>query len=156
MAAPEELIARVNEAGEAYARFIERQSDAAFHRRPTPEEWAAAELTGHVAEFPATFAAQARRLASSPGLKLGRSLDDPGRLAAVEKLAGAGPVEAADSVRATIRQAIEELRAIPPDAWQVAGEHSRLGRLTVAEVVQEFIVDHIQTHLAQARATVGA
>jgi DinB superfamily len=95
MATTEELLESLERAGEEYAQFIEGQSPEAFHRRPGPDEWTAAELTGHVSEFPATFADQARRLASSPGAPLGRTLDDPGRLAALARLAGAGPPEAA-------------------------------------------------------------
>src|SRR5438067_8437519 len=112
MSTTEEIVAAIEQAGEDYARFIEVQSPEAFHRRPAPEEWTAAELTGHVAESPVTFSAQALKLSRGPGSQLGRSLDDPGRLAAVEKLAGAGPVEAAAAVRSGVKEAAGSLRAI--------------------------------------------
>ena len=153
---PEELVASIERSGEEYAGFIEGQSEEAFHRRPAPNEWTAAELTGHVAEFPVTFSEQARRLANSPGLQIGRGLDDPGRLAAVEKLAGAGPAEAAVAVRQGAQQAVGTLRAVPSDRWQVKGQHPRLGELSVAEIVEHFIADHLRDHLEQARAAVGA
>src|SRR5438093_9069324 len=153
---PDELIVTIERVGEEYAQFIEAQSEEAFHRRPAPDEWTAAELTGHVAEFPVTFSAQALRLSKNPNAQLGRSLDDPGRLAAVEKLAGAGPAEAAAQVRGGIKEAVAALRAISPDGWRVKGDHPRLGEIMVAEVVEHFIVDHIQDHLDQARQTVGA
>ena len=155
MASKDELIAAIEQAGEEYARFIETQADEPFHRRPGLDEWTAAELTGHVAEFPTTFADQARRLADAPGSPLGRALDDPGRLAAVARLAGVGPAEAAAQVRETVRRAAETLRAIPPDGWQARGQH-RTGELTVAEVVERFIATHLRDHLAQARAAVGS
>ena len=152
----EQLIVDLEQAGEDYARFIEAQSPEAFQRRPAPEEWTAAELTGHVAEFPATFSEQARRVAESPGLQLGRSLDDPGRLAAVAKLAGAGPAEAAAMVRSGVQQAASTLRGIPAAGWEAKGQHRSLGEMSVAEVVERFIVCHLREHLRQARATVGA
>jgi DinB superfamily len=156
MSTTEEIVAAIEQAGEDYARFIEAQSPEAFHRRPAPEEWTAAELTGHVAEFPVTFSEQARRVSESPGLQLGRSLDDPGRLAAVEKLAGAGPVEAAAAVRGGIRQAADSLRGISEAGWQAKGQHPRLGEISAREVVEHFILDHLREHLKQARAAVGA
>jgi DinB superfamily len=156
MATPQELLAALEQAGEEYARFIEVQSEAAFHRRPGPDEWTAAELTGHVAEFPVTFSGQARRLVDSPGQPIGRGLDDPGRLAAVAKLAGAGPVQAAAEVRNGVRQAAETLRSIPPDGWRATGQHQRAGELSVADIVERFIVSHLREHLGQARAAVGS
>ncbi|HYU17779.1 MAG TPA: DinB family protein [Chloroflexota bacterium] len=156
MPSAQELIAGIEQAGEEYARFIETQSEEAFHRRPAEEEWTAAELTGHVAEFPATFAEQARRLAESPGLKIGRMLDDPGRLAAVARLAGAGPADAARAVRATVHQAVSTLRGIPGSAWDVRGQHPRYGDMSLAYLVEHFVLDHLRDHLKQAQAAVGA
>ncbi|MDE3076349.1 MAG: DinB family protein [Chloroflexota bacterium] len=150
-----ELIAGVKQAGEAFAGFIERQNTEAFHRRPAPEEWTAAELCGHVAEFPTTFARQAREVALHPGGGLGRGLDDPGRLTAVPKLAGAGPVQAAAAVRSGLEEAVALLSSIGEEQWQATGSHPRLGPLTVSGMVEHFILDHLRDHLKQARVAVG-
>jgi hypothetical protein len=151
-----ELSAEIERLTEEYARFIEAQTPAAFHFRPGPTRWTAAELTGHVAEFPVTFSGQALRLSRNPSLQLGRSLDDPGRLAAVARLAGAGPTEAAEAVRQGGRQAAETLRQIRAEGWLVTGQHSRLGEISVSQVVEQFIISHLREHLGQARATVAA
>lgn len=156
MPTTEELIAELESAGEEYARFIEVQSPEAFHRRPTPDEWTAAELTGHVAEFPLTFSEQARRVAEQPGVQIGRGLDDPGRLAAVARLAGADPTQAAAAVRAGVRQAAGTLRGLSADGWEARAQHPRYGELTSTEIVRRFVLDHIREHLGQARATVDA
>src|SRR5207248_1449197 len=130
MSTTEEIVAAIEQAGEDYARFIEVQSPEAFHRRPAPEEWTAAELTGHVAEFPVTFSEQARRVSESPGPQLGRSLDDPGRLAAVEKLAGAGPVEAAAAVRGGLRPAARSRTSSPGPSARGRPGSTRSGSTT--------------------------
>src|SRR5256885_1980215 len=83
------------QAGEAYASFVEVLSEEQFRRRPAPDEWTAAEITGHVSEAPLTFANHARRLAAEGGGKAGRPPEDPGRLAAVARLANRGPKEGA-------------------------------------------------------------
>jgi hypothetical protein len=151
-----ELIDAVERTGEQYAEFIEAQTLEAFHFRPGPDEWSAAEITGHVAEFPATFSEQARRLSEQPGLQLGRSLDDPGRVEAVKKLAGAEPLEAAALVRSTVQSALGSLQSIEPAGWQVKGQHRTYGEMTVQQIVQRFVADHLRTHLEQARAAVAA
>lgn len=155
MPGPQELIAAVEQAAEAYAAFIARQSETAFHRRPAPDEWTAAELTGHVAEFPSTFAEQVRRLANNPSAPIGRSLEDPGRLSAVARLAGAGPAAAAGEVRTGLQQALATLGSIPAAGWEVRGQHPRFGSVSVAELVERLILSHLRDHLEQARAACG-
>jgi hypothetical protein len=156
MPTPEELIASIQQAGEDYAAFIEMQSPEAFHRRPAEGEWSAAELSGHVAEFPTTFTEQAGRLAASPGMQIGRAPDDPGRLGAVASMAEASPADAATAVRRAVQQAASSLRGIRADGWQVKGRHQRLGEMTVTEVVEHFVADHLRDHLIQAREAVGS
>jgi hypothetical protein len=150
-----EIIAGIERAGEEYARFVEGLSPEAFHRRPGPEDWSAAEITGHVSEAPVTFAGYARRVVEAPGASVGRMPDDPGRLAAVARLGDAGPVEGARLVREGIADAVAILRALPPEGWQAIGTHPRLGDVTVADMVRASILEHVRGHLEQARAAAG-
>ena len=150
-----ELIAALEQAGEEFARFVEGLPPEAFHRRPGPDDWTAAEVTGHVSEAPVTFAAHVRRVAETPGAAVGRPPEDPGRLAAVARLGDAGPAEGAQLVRRGVREACAILRAIPAAGWQARGVHSRLGELTVTELVRLSIVEHVRGHVAQAREAAG-
>ena len=147
-----ELIAEMERLGEEYARFLGGLSAEVLHRRPRPDWLTAAELGGHAAELPVAFAEQARALSESPGLEIGREPDDPRRLLGAAKLARAEPGEVAAAVREGVRQAAGLLRGIPPEGWQVRGHHHGLGELTVAEVVEQFILGHLRDHLAEARA----
>ena len=151
----DELVSAFEQLSEEYARFVEAQTGEAFRRRSAPEEWSTAEMTGHVAEFPVTFAAQAKRVAEQPGSQLGRSLEDPARLAAVQTLVSAGPAEAAAAVRSCARAALATLRSIQPDGWAASGTHPRLGEMTVSHLVEHFMVDHVRDHLKQAQESVG-
>ena len=150
-----ELIAAIEQVGDEYARFVEGLPPEAFHRRPGPNEWSAAEVTGHVSEAPVTFATHAHRVAETPGAAVGRPPEDPDRLAAVARLGDAGPTEGARLVRQGIREACEVLRSIPADGWQARGTHPRLGEPTVASMVQKSILEHLRGHLAQAREAAG-
>ena len=150
-----ELIAALEQAGEEFARFVEGLPPEAFHRRPGPDDWTAAEVTGHVSEAPVTFAAHVRRVAETPGAAVGRPPEDPGRLAAVARLGDAGPAEGAQLVRQGVREAADILRGISAEGWQARGVHSRLGELSVAELVRQSIVEHLRGHIAQAREAAG-
>src|SRR3954453_6061482 len=86
MTSTSELIAEIEQVGEAYASFVQTLSEQQFRQRPDPNEWTVAEITGHVSEAPLTFANHARVLAEQGGGPAGRPPEDPGRLAAVARL----------------------------------------------------------------------
>jgi len=146
------LVQRVRAAGEAFAALVEGLPEGAFRHAPGPDEWSVAELAGHAAEFPVTFAAQCARLAASPGISLGRQLDDPGRLAAVRQMEGADPAEAGRRLRAATATAADTLAAIPATGWDATGTRVVDGEtIAVRTVVQRFIAGHLEGHLEQAR-----
>ncbi len=150
-----DLIVAIERAGEEFAAFVETLSDEQFHRRPAPEEWSAAEITGHMSEAPLTFAQHARRVADEPGAAVGRPPDDPGRLAAVERLAGRGPKEGAQLVRECFREACTILEGLSPQGWQARGKSARLGDVTMLEFVEDVVLKHVQGHLRQAKDAAG-
>lgn len=155
MTSTAELIAEIEQLGEEFARFVEGLSEEQFRRRPAPEEWTAAEITGHVSEAPLTFSRHAKKLADEGGGASGREPSDPGRLAAVERLAHRGPKEGADLVREGVRDACAVLRSIPEAGWSVVSEHSRQGTVTVRELTESSVRNHLAGHLRQAREAAG-
>ena len=155
MASIAELIAEIEQLGDEYARFVETLSEEQFRRRPAPDEWTAAEITGHVSEAPLTFARHAKQLADAGGGPAGRAPSDPGRLAAVERLANRGPKEGADLVREGVRDACDILRSIPEAGWSVEAAHTRLGRVTVRAITESSVRDHLAGHLRQAKEAAG-
>lgn len=155
MTSTAELITQIEQAGEEYARFVETLSEEQFRHRPDPNEWTAAEITGHVSEAPLTFSNHARRLAVEGGGKSGRAPEDPGRLAAVERLADRGPKDGADLVRMGVREACAILRSIPDEGWSVESDHARQGKTTVRALVESSVLEHLRGHLRQAKAAAG-
>jgi hypothetical protein len=152
MATSNEQIARLEQLGEQFAHFIEREPEEALHRRPRPDYLTAAELSGHVAEFMVDVAERARELSKQPGLTVERMPDDPQILLETARLSKADSAEAASAVRQASMQAASILRTIPADGWQVRGENKTLGEPTVSDVVQQFLLGHLQDHLAEAQA----
>jgi hypothetical protein len=155
MTSTAELIAEIEQVGEAYASFVEALSEEQFRRRPDPNEWNAAEITGHVSEAPATFARHALKLAVEGGGAAGRPPTDPDRLAAVTRLADRGPRDGATLVREGIREACALLRQIESGGWSVEGAHARLGTITVRGLTESSVLEHLQGHLQQAREAAG-
>lgn len=151
-----ELIDLVAVRGEAFATFIEGLDEASFRRRPAEAAWSAAELAGHVSEFPRTFALDAARLAANPGAGVGRNLDDEGRLAALGRIGDRSPAEAAELVREAIAAASAVLGAIPGDGWAVEGVRVVNGEvIAVSKLIETFVAGHLALHLKQAQEAVA-
>jgi hypothetical protein len=155
MSSSAELIAAIEQASEEFAAFVETLTDEQFHRRPGPDEWSAAEITGHVSEAPLTFANHARRVAAEGGGKVGRPPDDPGRLSAVARLAGRGPKAGADLVRDGVRETCAVLRTISDEGWQTRAQRVTGVEAKLEEFVRSVSVEHVQGHLRQAKEAAG-
>lgn len=145
----------IGAAGEELASLVEGASFEAFHRRRDDGEWSLDEVAGHAAEFPVLWASCAVGAAATPGLRVGRGLDDPARVAAVGTMAQVTPAAAAASIRAGVASAIVLLRSIPPDGWDARASHLVYGDITVAELVQRTVLIHLRDHAAQARAALA-
>jgi hypothetical protein len=151
MAQGTDLVAAVEMAAHAFAGFVEGLTDEQFHRRPAAGEWSAAEITGHVSEAPLTFAQHAQRVVAAGGGEVGRPPDDPGRLSAVERLAGRGPQEGAQLVLSGAAEACAVLRGFTEADLALRVRNARLGEPTVYEFLWSVAVEHLRGHLRQAR-----
>ncbi len=130
-------------------------TDEAWTRRPAANEWSAAEIVGHVIELEPYWAGEALRLAESPGCEVGRQIDDPQRLSGPE----AGMTLSAKDARARIarsgEQAVDLLRRIPDSAWSAMGKW-RGEDVTLADLLQRHLINHVREHLEQATTALGA
>ncbi len=147
----DELIAAIEETGEQFARLVEGLSITYFRYPQSPDQWAPAQVTGHVAEAVTTIATWAKQIADAPGVAIGRAPDDPARLAAAESLRDAAPEQAAAAVREAIAGAVATLRSIPADRWQATGVHPLLGEPSVYDLVERSILIHLRDHHRQVR-----
>ena len=149
------LAAALRAQAEAFAAFIESLDDARFHAPPGPDDWSAAELAGHVSEFPVTFAHQVVALAAAPGMRIHREPTDPGRLAAIARLGGAGPRQAAAIVRGAAEEAAALILGLDEPAWAVTGVRPDGEVVTAKLLVERYAIGHLVMHLAQAEAAAG-
>lgn len=127
----------------------------ALQRRPQEGEWTAMELLAHVAEIVPYWARQAREVSerAADGELFGRSTadpdDDPGRLAAITGHRGDPLTTIEALLRTGLTQAIVDLRAIQHDRWGRNGKQANGQVTTVAQIVDQRLIGHLQSHAEQ-------
>jgi uncharacterized damage-inducible protein DinB len=126
-------------------------SDEAWRRRPAEGEWSAAEIVGHLIELEPYWAREAGRLAANPGADVGRGLDDPIRLSGPVSGQALSAKEARTLLAQAGEAAAEMLRKIPDSGWGSSGTW-RGTTMTVADLVEQHLTEHVRQHVDQAVA----
>ena len=150
----EALLARL---GEAERRLVEH---AAVPPPPgltdpdpsTEERWEAGQVWAHVAEFPGYWLAQAERVIALPTnepVPFGRVKTDRGRLEAIERDRHTDPAALLERVRTSLAEVTNAAREFPADAWTRRGAHPARGEMTVDQIIERFIVEHLEEHADQ-------
>jgi hypothetical protein len=117
------------------------------------ERWDRGQVWAHLSEFIPYWIAQAgpvlRGQASGAPVPFGRTKGDPERIGAIER----DRREPVSALWADTRADIASLRAflssMQPDQWEIRGLHPTLGAITVDELVEMFLVGHLEQHADQ-------
>ena len=119
------------------------------------ERWEAGQVWAHLAEFPAYWLAQARRVTdqvtNSP-VPFGRVKTDAGRLEAIERERHTDPPALLERVRASLAEVTDAVRGWDAETWRLRGAHPTRGEMTVERIIETFIVDHLEEHADQLDA----
>jgi hypothetical protein len=121
----------------------------------TGERWDAGQVWAHLAEFPGYWLGEIERLVagqargSSEPAPFGRTAADGDRVAIIERDRHLDAAALHTRVAEEIGAAEAFLRALPPSAWQLTGRHPTLGVMTLAAMVQRFLVGHLEEHADQ-------
>ncbi len=129
-----------------------------LQRMPASEQWSVMMIIAHVAELLPYWAGQACDVASRTknDAPFGRTHDDPDRIAAVETRAGLTLEQIVPRVREALSTAAAALLTIPAEGWTRTGRHTRRGEMTVQQIVDQFLIEHLEEHMHQAEATLRA
>lgn len=121
-------------------------------------EWSAGQIAGHLVEMIPYWLHHCRTLMAARDSmpQFGRTLDAPERLAGVESGAQGQPEDVLRRAQAELRAAAEAIRQMSAEDRAKAGVHLRHGEMTVADVIEVFIVAHAEDHLAQIHAALDA
>ncbi len=120
---------------------------------PADADWTAPQILAHLVEMIPYWLDHCRRIIAAQGEPppFGRLLDAPERLEGVERGAALTPGELLPQAEAEIRAAAAAIRAMSPAERGKIGLHIRRGEMSVADVIEVFIVAHAEDHLAQLR-----
>jgi threonine dehydratase len=119
------------------------------------ERWEAGQVWAHLAEFPNYWLGQiagildARANGAPDPIPFGRAKTDPGRIGAIERDRHQDPAALLLRVTDGIAAAEATIHAWPPDAWRASGKHPRRGVMTVGEILESFVVGHLEEHADQ-------
>ena len=131
----------------------------ALREAPAKGEWSATQILAHVAEFVPFWAGQARWLSEREQEKtpFGRSSadpeQDPERLDAIERYGSYSRSGVVDLIQKGLAQAVADIGAIQPEGWTHAGQHVNGQVRTVAQVVDELLIEHLEAHVQQMEQT---
>ncbi|MBA2264123.1 MAG: DinB family protein [Chloroflexi bacterium] len=116
------------------------------------ERWEAGQVWAHLAEFPAYWLEQAQRVVALPThepVPFGRVKTDAGRIEAVERDRHTDPAALLERVRSSLAEVSNAARSLPPEAWTRRGAHPKRGEMTVEQIIERFIVSHLEEHADQ-------
>lgn len=149
---------RLGEAVQPVLLQAERLHGDELYQAPHEGDWSPMRILAHIAELVPYWARQAAELArrDQDDLPFGRTADDPDRIAAVEDHHADGLDEALSRLRSGLAEAVVVLRALPEAGWSRTGRHPRRGQMTVQQVVDDFLLDHLDEHAAQLDRTIRA
>ncbi len=125
------------------------------------ERWEAGQVWAHLAEFPPYWSAQITRVVDGwsqqfpgPGVdrtpvRFGRTKADPERLAAIERDRHADPGALLARVGREIAEVAAQLDRLSAADWEAVGAHPTLGAMTMSQIVEDFVVGHLEEHADQ-------
>lgn len=160
-ASSESLTARMAAAETRLAEHAARPLPSGLSE-PDPggkERWEAGQVWAHLAEFPPYWLAQARAIvaaAADDPVPFGRVKTDPERLAAIERDRHTDPMALLARVRGSLGEVTDTLRAWPPEAWGRRGLHPTRGVMGIEQIIERFVVEHLEEHADQLDALVSS
>lgn len=161
MAQTTERVARLETlVEELLARAHSTASDA-LNFSPAPGEWSPMQVLAHTAEITPFWAHQARVVSERDEAEkpFGRSTfnpeDDPDRLLGVEQNGFSSLATIEGLLRDGLTQAVIDLRAIRPDRWEQTGRHANGQMRTVASIVDQLLIAHLEEHTRQLDYILG-
>ncbi len=122
------------------------------------ERWEAGQVWAHVAEFVPYWMGETEKViaaASPEPVPFGRIKTDAARIEAIER----GRHEAATDVISRVSASIEEVRVFTAELeqleWTARGSHPTRGVMTVRQIFQRFVAEHLEEHVAQLEKLAG-
>jgi uncharacterized damage-inducible protein DinB len=151
----EERIQRIESSVQQLVSLIEGLPAEVLYREPQPGEWPVMSTLAHLQELLPYWAHQAESVIKAPDQPFGRTHSDPVRIGAVEEHGHDSLDAMVKRIRVSLAECISTLRSLPADGWSVVGHSPSRGTMTVEQIVDAFLVRHVEEHAAQTQATLS-
>ena len=116
----------------------------------TGERWDRGQVLAHVTEILPYWVGEVDRIVTAGnGTPFGRYIDDPRRVGTIEQERHTDPARLLERMDEGVAQTQALLARLDERDLELAGEHIRRGRMTVAEIVEEYLVAHLEEHADQ-------
>lgn len=122
-------------------------------------DWGPMETLAHVDEMIPFWLEQADRIVATDGPEpapFGRTISDPDRIGRIGRDREQPASELFDRFDREVAAADDWIRALPAEAFERIGAHARLGEMTVRDIVERFVINHVGEHARQLREIVDA
>ncbi len=150
--------------GAAFADEIERYNaqlvqwlsdvdERSCYVRPGPDDWTVMENLVHIVEMQPYWAGEVLSVLNQPGSPFGRTIEDPDRIGYVAAHAGDNVGDVAARLKSSAGGTGRGVRSIPHAAWETIGVHSRRGPMTLRQIVEFFLTNHLSEHIDQTKRT---
>jgi hypothetical protein len=154
------LLARMAVAEGRLAAFAEHPPPGLTDADPaTGERWDAGQAWAHVAEFVPYWQGEIERVLAGRGTEpvtFGRTTEDPGRVGAIEAGRHEPPTEQMARLAGALMLLRTYLVGLSEAQWSARGLHERRGEMTVAEILDRFVVSHLEEHADQLEKLAAA
>jgi uncharacterized damage-inducible protein DinB len=152
----EERIHRIETSVQQLISVIERLPADVLYREPQPGEWPVMSTLAHLQELLPYWAHQALGVVNAPEQPFGRTHEDPDRIGAVREHGHDSLDAIVPRIRSSLDECLSTLRSLPAEGWSVVGHSPSRGTMTVEQIVDAFLVLHVEEHAAQTQATLSA
>jgi len=125
---------------------------------PTGEQWEWGQVWAHLAEFVPYWTSQMRLILEArdrPPIPYGRTKDDPGRIAAIERDRHRAPSELWSRLQGQLGEFRNFIEDFSPEAWSKQGEHPTMGTMDIRRIADDFVVGHLEAHADQLDGLAG-
>ena len=151
---PTEAADILETSGRAYGNILRSVPPEAAAYRPAPEEWCANECLGHIIEAEKRgFAGRIRSILDENNPTF-TTWNQP-EVAKARHDCEKRPEELIQEFEPLRRESLVMLRSVRPDQLERAGQHPKVGSLTVSDLMHEW-VHHDGNHLRQVLANIQA
>ncbi len=138
---------------QVYLDTLAQADEHSLHHRIADDKWSLAQVLAHVAEAREFFLGEIERLKSAPGVRMGRTMQDERRLAAVANTETLSAGELRSRLVRSHNEVMRVLKSLAESDLRIMGEHvnPKFGRQSLGELLQHFVIEHSLKHAEQAK-----